>query len=389
MAGVNITMTNNNRVLTVIFGAGASYDCREEYHANTLVFRDSVRFPLTNELFKVPNGKINAVSRMKKILKTYRGAGMIGRLYSKMPNISLEDFLKNLKNEKSPNLKRNLRQVPLYFRELVGMFGEEVNEQFDFQTYYANLIHFLEISTYKKIVLITLNYDLLLDSALETVVGLKRTSLDSYIGHQDRWYFVKLHGSIDWVKKLEDSVLTARQKRSPGATDLEFLMSFDPDTDDYIREAPTRFEDANFSYRTSPTNGNWLYPVMVVPFGQEKKHICEDDHIEAIKPLLAECEDFLIVGNSMRDTDICSLLKERAAAAKRVLIVDDYSPDDRAALQKRVRECLPNARQEESANGFHSFIDKLNYKRGLFANSEKIVIEDVYEQTEEFADEIQ
>ena len=348
------------KTLVVIFGAGASHGCRPEYE---VVSGYKVRIPLTNGLFRVPNANHSAIEEARNILLKYSGADVVGSLfergYRKKPELSLEDYLKELIAGKNENRIRNVREVPFYLRELIGTLCKHIRQEYR-QTDYTLLIDYLDNSDYEKIVLITLNYDLLLDWALRDVVHWRAEDMDSYLAHQGKWYYIKLHGSINWIKMLDRRKLRDKCK----GTELELLTSFDPN-EDFVHSLPIQFNDNQYSYSLGSGYETLLFPVMVLPFGQEKKHICPENHIEKIKPLLQEAEDFWIIGNSMQDSDICDLLSKNAVSAKNVQIIDKpANPVQRKQSIKRVTNCF-SSRDGKGLDpmyfdlGFHGYVEQL------------------------------
>jgi hypothetical protein len=57
---------------------------------------------------------------------------------------------------------------------------------------------------FEKVLFVSLNYDLLLDSALERYGGEEFEDIDSYISVARKWSFVKPHGSANWARILEN-----------------------------------------------------------------------------------------------------------------------------------------------------------------------------------------
>jgi len=191
-------------ILTIIFGAGASFDCRPEYqHAQGLP-----RLPLTDSLFLTsPRDASEFGEQKRNILGHYERASALGyNFHRQQPSgtKSLEEFLKDPIHRKRPNLLRNVREVPFFLRELIGQQSLSIKSRFG-QTDYSVLLYHLEKSRYEKIILITLNYDLLLDWALENVAQMRLVDLESYVGHQERWYYLKYHGSVSWVRYINKS----------------------------------------------------------------------------------------------------------------------------------------------------------------------------------------
>jgi|GEM_PF-2038294 len=344
------------KILTVIFGAGASFDCQNHYQ-----FPNKFpRIPLTNGLFTIPPSDVPHFNHQREILKKYKGADVIGHLFERQKTggtQNLELFLKELLKKGSDDTKKNLLQIPFYLRELIGDFGELVRSEFR-QSDYVSLIHFLNLSDYEEIVLITLNYDLLLDWALESVIHANFRSFDSYvnIARKNKWHYLKFHGSVNWVYEIDRGY-------QPGNKDaLDWLCDGIPKTN--LLNESTKAICNCYGIQEGT---NLLYPIMVLPNAEQKMHICPNEHIDVVRPLLNKCQDFMIIGNSMQDLDIAELLKAEAKIASRVLIVDRMESQQQAHMHFRISNILPRARIEAELDlGFSNFCTTLSSKQNLF-----------------------
>lgn len=113
----------NGRTLTVLLGAGASYDCAS---SPTSVVKDEFRPPLVKELFKNRPGFNNILTKYPKaeaLSETIRA-----RLANHENSENLETILRELDSEESIYLKKRLWEVPLYLQELLGEVSEHYVE---------------------------------------------------------------------------------------------------------------------------------------------------------------------------------------------------------------------------------------------------------------------
>lgn len=335
-----------NDILTVIFGAGASYDCVVSYSRDP---NNKSSIPLTDKLFD---------TRYYEILDKYPGARGIGQVFKRKAfrdrNLTLEQYLRELLTKTDDkDLQTNVGQIPLYLRELIGEAGKETLDR-QGSTGYEELIDHLAGLQYKTIILITLNWDLLLDRALQNRVHMRFVNHDmsSYLGHRKRWYLIKFHGSVNWVKKLPFGKISS--KGDP----LETVTSLDPNGS-LIKNTPTEFLD-DFRF----TDGsNFFFPVMVLPHDQQKIHICPDSHYQILKSFLPKCQELWIIGNSMRDQDIVEVIERYARSVKHLKLVD-YFQDQHGDLANDYEDRIRRRFFQEAGlvrcyDGFRRFVEEL------------------------------
>lgn len=187
----------------VVFGAGASYDSCPTYPpppANSVFVTDEQQFrpPLADELFQNrPNfAKIaNEYSRMNDIVSELR------HRHGK----SVEEVLQNFRinSETFEDGLRQLAAVRYYLRDVLaqctrGWMGVTMGE-----SNYRSLLN--KITNHRKghepVLLVTFNYDLLLDSVLESR-GFQIREMSDYIYGDTHHKLFKLHGSVNWARDL-------------------------------------------------------------------------------------------------------------------------------------------------------------------------------------------
>ena len=333
-------------VLTVIFGAGASHDCVTSHNRRPNV---QSHIPLTDGLFDTP---------YFNILDKYPGARGIGQFFKRRVNhgghITLEEYLRErLAETDDKELQVNIRQMPSYLRELIGTAGNETLQE-QGTTGYEDLIDHLAKSSYKTIALITLNWDLLLDRALQNRVHMKIINHDmgAYLDHRGRWNYIKFHGSVNWVKKIP--VTQVIQVGDP----LRGIASLEPSSE-LVKGARVEFVDELGFY----DNDYYFLPVMVLPHDQKKSYICDESHYEALKTLLPRSSDLWIIGSSMVDADILKLLKSYAIRVQHVTLVNyfrDQKGEQAESYFERIRSLFPNAGFVKRYHGFRHFVEELS-----------------------------
>lgn len=188
-------------MLTIIFGAGASYDSNPEIPAaNDTGFQDyneNNRLPLAKSLFS---------TRFNNEAANYNpGHALFPRLRRSAPNI--EGELEKILNESSdyPKTKKQLLSLRYYLREVITNAQGRWNRDISGITTYKELLNIIDhwqLKTREEINLITFNYDTLLDEACRTELGMDLTKTESYVKNETMYKLFKVHGSIDWNRKV-------------------------------------------------------------------------------------------------------------------------------------------------------------------------------------------
>jgi hypothetical protein len=154
-----------------------------------------------------------------------------------------------------------------------------------------------------RVLCVTLNYDLLLDSALERYDGEEFADIDAYISTGRKWSLVKPHGSVNWARILENC---------PKYGDGRFRAPSD------LKEAPVSVAESKSFGGTGishdfyvPRNSEegYFYPEVVVPVEREKVFVCPASHTALADEFVRQCGNFLLIGFSARDEDLLRLLK--------------------------------------------------------------------------------
>lgn len=199
----------------VIFGAGASYDSSLDFPPpppSTDVFttsgtppapedrRDAWRPPLTNGLFLDTSG------RFGNIVETYPRLHGILTFLRRPQNGSVEQQLELYLDQASadPERARQLLSVRYYLHDLFRMVSAEWLKLTNGVTNYATLIDQIRYlnTTGEPVCLVSFNYDLLLDHALQSF-DYKQQSPEKHFNAHPTFKLFKPHGSVDWARLAE------------------------------------------------------------------------------------------------------------------------------------------------------------------------------------------
>ena len=326
--------------LTVILGAGASYDLVPKGLATV---RTDYQPPLTKDLFAGGN------PRFDEILVKYPEALVLAATIrietdTKNANVKpLETVLKSLSESTDPNIARQFLQVPLYLQELFGSVSEKYTE---LPVNYSRLVSQVMTAHFEKVAFVTLNYDLLLDKAIEAFTAESIDSLEAYVRPAKKWLLVKLHGSVNWATCLangmgghprnDTGVLSAVRELS-GASAIH---------------GPLKYLSHHGERLGGPTGDDLLYPAMAIPVQGKYGFVCPDEHVSALKEFLSSCENFLVIGTSGKDKDLLDLLNASIGRCSNLAIVGQA---DVESTYRRFRGHVPKLGATGAIYGTHGF----------------------------------
>ena len=297
------------RRLTVVLGAGASYDCRHKYDGTS---NHAFRPPLAAGLF-------DSNPEIEEILGRYPGAERLSEEIraSQRSGDGLEDILLDLSTRKSRGARADYYEIALYLRDLLGSVSAEYIGSGS--TKYTRLVRDLDEWSYEnenEALFLTLNYDTLLEREIKGVHRIGINSMEDYIRKDRSWSLVKLHGSCDWGYRVSPT--------SQGFSNWSTWVKNNLDVLDEERDV--EFLGGHGKGLTAGGKG-LFYPALAVPLGSLKRHVCPESHSECARSFIAECEEFLVIGMSAKDKSVCELLGE-AKHVNHVTIVNGKTTED-------------------------------------------------------------
>jgi hypothetical protein len=298
--------------LTVILGAGASYDSTPIAVGE---IDKSYTPPLTSQIFE---GR----KPFQRILEKYpKARALASTIAVKVQRgESLEAVLRDLRDSQEEHIVKEFIQVPLYLQELFWEVSFRYTSEF---VNYTNLVSRLLYSDIEQVVFVSLNYDLLLEKSLGTIISGSGTrwqpvDLSFYYDPNRKWQLIKLHGSVNWVRLV-------RRLGSIDWTDetvLDRLDSLGLQLDNSLD--PNINVVSGYQQRWIKRAGSKLvcYPAITVPVEGKYEFVCPSEHIVILKEFLDSCRNFLIIGASGRDRDLLDILKDNVQDCTVLGIVD-------------------------------------------------------------------
>ena len=290
--------------LIVITGAGASYD------STGIEPRDlNWQPPLVKELFAER-------AAFHPILDFYPDAQTLApdlRVATRTGSVGLETYLRD-QVLRSPSAydRRRYRAIPLYLQHLL----HEVSEHYTTHPVnYDRLINGV-LRSADEVIFLTLNYDTILDSRLEQHAHVR--SLSDYIRPDFAWSLIKLHGSVDWARRIVGVTHASVDK-----TDLylsEFVASLE-DVPELSDEIELRRTSVELLRRDPP---HLYYPALSVPLGPDDEFNCPESHLEFIRKRLVATDglNILSVGYSGLDSGLLQLLASSGNSIRSLFAVN-------------------------------------------------------------------
>lgn len=352
--------------LTVILGAGASFDVVNSQSSDLLKDHHGLRFrpPVTANLFNTHEEWAEEYKKFPAV------ASLVQELRQALPakhtSVNVEDFLRLLKESSKPHRNNQFRQLPLYLQHY--FYRVSIN-YCKWPANYSILINKIFDLDLDKVIFATTNYDLLFDQALElnsaTEFVLNDTAPNKYIRDKD-WAYIKIHGSVDWGRSIKDSLIKNRGNTLPAL--LNNVSQLGASLEDALEQEIVI--DKSF---TNENERKLIYPAISVPIG-ESKFNCWPDHIQVLEDHLNQCQNYLIIGFSGYDKDILKMLDEKDDGFGQVLFVSSSEDNANKAREQFISfgdlgQKLQMHADIYQGNGFDEFVRSSN---GLIAYLNKL-----------------
>ena len=222
-----------------------------------------------------------------------------------------------------PERLRELASIQYYLRDLLFEVTNQWLAQTDGVTNYAPLIgEILRLNKTKEPVsLVTFNYDLLLDHALESFGYHPQAPEDQFKAHETLKLF-KPHGSVDWARtvRLPADVRINRRGLIEQADTIKL-------TNEFIRAGNPLSADSDPSGRT-------LFPVIAIPLQNktEENFACPPSHLTHLKERLPNVTKILIIGWQAKEAHFLELLRAKLTNLTHLMVVGRDATDADSTL---------------------------------------------------------
>jgi len=294
------------RGLIVLVGAGASYDCWVQGYRE-LQFRP----PLASEIFGI-NPEI------EQIQCRHQGALAPIQTYRERREQGVEKFLAQLEAEGGIS-KRQAADVRMYIHDYISSVTlKYLTRDGRAATKYTALVDALRRLPYAQTAYVNLNYDLLLDFALEQVFRIQPKEWIRPVG--GTLHHVKPHGSVNW----------AIRDKQPQRVTVDRVFELFAATDQI-----EHFDGWMNPFRIAwDTNVAQRVPAIVPPLANKCSVLCPPPVIDTFLGTFRGLNeiDVLTIGFSAVDDDIRELLAPLLPMVVSVHVVD-------------VKKCIGNVTQ--------------------------------------------
>jgi hypothetical protein len=346
-------------VLMVIFGAGASFDSVSPRN-RSYVSDDEFMPPVASQLFERRGVFDGAVLRHPTMWP------VIDRLRHIPPDRYVEAVLEEIKDEAEtfPINFNYLASLQFYLREVIYSTTREWQRTeaagaTNYSTLMGMLYEWRIRHQDEQVVLVSFNYDCLLDDARIPFSG-SPVDLYGYIAAD--FPLLKPHGSVNWFVEV------AGLERGSGSA------SYDPGSQTLIDAAPW---DVTDKYHVVPGSGpdlfigqQWIAPVIAIPV--EKKAVDSfsfpSSHLDYLREIIPEVSRLLIIGWAGRENHFHDLWKGAGAKVEQLVVV----AGSLTAAEDVLNNLLPQdywtnvTRRSQFERGFSEFVEDRNRLEEMF-----------------------
>jgi hypothetical protein len=289
------------------------------------------------------------------------------RQYPKLPHVlpylrelsggkSVEEVLEHLQDgaKSYPERLREFASIQYYLRDLLFEVTNKWGAETDWVTDYAALIgELLRLNkSAAPIVLVTFNYDLLLDHALESF-GYHPQSPESPLEAHPILKLLKPHGSVDWVRVA---------KRAPERKIMSKELIENVDTLDFTGEIVRLNTPAQADAGGGPYVRTF-FPAIAIPVQNKTNETfaCPLPHLKGLVGLPPSVTKVLIIGWQAKEAHFLKLIREQFAMSKltHVMVVGSDSRDANRTLAyfaQQIGQSLPPGNGLTAQWGFSHFV---------------------------------
>lgn len=370
-------MAGASETCLVIVGAGASHDCIPQGfpvsndavtdHLSSRSVSDTLP-PLTKDLV-APSALINQIltrwppaQAVMDYLRRRVDVSQTGLQATETLEASLAAYQRLSFSERDLHLLGFAMMLRDLLWACTDYMGSE-NISGGVTNYHTLVHHLLEWTSSgdRDAVVVSFNYDLLLERALEAAWGFNYFDMNAYLNH-DRITVLKPHGSIQWGWPVLGATYGGRDdpiEYGRSTIDKAYKGSYARD-EFQVLPWPTH------NWPAHPTSGPLLVPAMALPFEGKSEFAWPEAHRERLDKLQGAVSLVLVVGWRALDDHLLSLLGPFVREDARVLIVSGGASladaeKEASQIAHRIQSHLdvPLTRFEVSGLGFKGSVANL------------------------------
>lgn len=329
-------------VLTVIFGAGASYDSDPSRPGNGAVYPNQP--PLASSLFDRRSEFISALRSYPEctaVVDALRLAVELGA--------NLEAQLANLETngESNPRRASQLMAIRYYLREIIDESAMAWNREIAGVTNYVRLADRLSDwshSAGKEVNYVTFNYDTLLETAL-IANGMEFTNIMSYVSGNGAYSpkVFKPHGSCDWQRVVTYPLSLGAELSVKMVIEHAASLTYE---DSYVLRRPGVGE------LSATHSGQTFVPAIAVPTNDKREYVFPTQHVPMLRKALHGTDVILVIGWRGTDGTFANELKERIQPGRHVVLVNGTSESNAFTQSELTRRGINQVHYHHFDEGF-------------------------------------
>ena len=323
-------------MLTVILGAGASYDA---VPAIPIGQSDTRRLPLADELFDL---------RGDQALRFFPAcAPLVPLLRSRPRNVSVEERLDELQQESESDSRRQAQLLAVRFY-LQYMIFERTQEWSGASVGHTNYVTLLDeirnlSSVGGPVAIVTFNYDTMIESAFTATTGRTFGELDDYVAGDTRLF--KVHGSTNWARQVP-------LEQEPAGTvwaEVAYLIE-----QAHTLPAPTTYTVIGNDHPFGGSRMSRTIPAIAIPFRRKLDFACPEAQLTLLDRILPSTTRLLVIGWGARDTHFLPKLATIPATAKGLIVAGNR--EDSEGVAQRLVAAGVTAPCDIFPDGFTAFV---------------------------------
>lgn len=328
--------------LLIVFGAGASYDSASYRVPSISGPRYRLRPPLAAELFADRDEFGAAVEEFSQ------ARSLIARLRVLTNDRPLERELDRIQQEAEsyPPYKIELTAIRFYLQMILWDCVASWWSECHGVTNYHWLLRLIDVARSRhggEILLVTFNYDTLLERAASETLGWSLASIDSYI-ERGPYSLIKPHGSVNWARELDGFHLgtgsmharKVREKLIEGAASLQISQRYRViSSRDEVRNEDTAF-----------------YPAIAIPIEQKRDFEVPPAHLDHLREALPRVTKAITIGWRATEQSFLALWRDAKGSSLPKTLVVSGTPDGAKETASRLRGAGVTLDAELCVNGF-------------------------------------
>ena len=331
-------------MLLVIIGAGGSFDSAISSPSGT---SDRNRPPLANELFQEREAFRTASHNHPQFMPIVHRLRLLnGR--------GVEQVLEEIAEESNVYSRRKIQLLAIRYyikaaiQDCTTRWLNDVDECTNYRVLLDLIQHFK--ADVERVLLVTFNYDCLLENALRHELGYKFAKIDDYVAPDLLFPLYKLHGSTDWARFVRAGRVPYPELIAKAET-LQYL--------DIVLKEDEAASSKDFA---------WAFvPAIAVPLQTKQSFECPKAHCDELQACLPRVKKILTIGWRGLEEHFIKLLAHHLRGLQSLMAV---SRGDANQIAERLRSRLPNRAVERMKlsvfeEGFSNFINQPSVIHGF------------------------